>query len=292
MNCRDFQEMIDSYLSDELLTETNHDVLRHLEDCADCRKVIEARREVRSHLKSAVINAPQYQIGKNFTHNLQTQLKFEAQKMQEAQVTSSFGFGSWIAAAAGLLVVFTLGFFLLGNNSVNNEKSSVAKEIYTTTQVPANDLINIAFGDHQFCAVGHDHNAPVKFVATPAKYENIEETAMPELKNVLANCSLKEVHTCEYRGTKFAHLIVTKDNKILSVMLTDKDQAEKLGESIDFYSSSKYQMARFDINETAVFVVSEFNKQLNSQVADALYSPIQKHLGSQNTFQTALLTRR
>ncbi len=293
MNCRDFQEMIDSYLSDELLTETNHDVLRHLEDCGNCRKVIEARREVRSRLKSAVINAPQYQIGKNFTHNLQTQLKFEALKMQNMESKPHFGFGSWIAAAAGLLVVFTLGFFLLGNiNSGNNEKSLIAEEIYTTKQVPASDLINIAFGDHQFCAVGHDHNAPVKFVATPAKYEKIEQEAIPELKNVLANCILKEAHTCEYRETRFTHLIITKDNKTLSVMLTDKDKAEKLGKDIDFYSSSKYQMARFDVDNTAVFVVSDFNKQLNSQVADALYSPIAKHLAKQNTFETALLTYR
>ncbi len=288
MNCRDFREIIDSYLSDELLTETNHDVLRHLEDCADCRKVIEVRREVRSRLKSAVINAPQYQIGKNFTHNLNTHLKFEALKMQDSETTSYFGFGSWIAVAAGLILTFTLGFFLL--NSFNNDQTAVvAEEIYTTNEFPENNLVNIAFGDHQFCAVKHDSKASVKFVATPAKFENIEQIAMPQIQNILRDYKLKEFHSCQYRNTDFTHLVVEKDNKILSVMMTDKNKAGKFNKDMNFSSSAKYQMARFDIDNTAVFVISDLNQQINTQVAKALYDPLRRHLAGEKTFQTAML---
>ena len=40
MRCEDFREIADSFLSDELLVETNHEVVRHLEDCEDLPKRI------------------------------------------------------------------------------------------------------------------------------------------------------------------------------------------------------------------------------------------------------------
>lgn len=292
MNCRDFQEIIDSYLSDELLTETNHDVLRHMEDCANCRNVIEARRAVRSHLKSAVINAPQYQISKNFAHNLQTRIRYEALENNQSKSIFRFGFGSWAAVAAGLVLVFTFGFILLNNFGGSNEPAMASGNIYNdiyATELPPNNLINVAFGDHQFCAIKYDKREPVKWAETPVKYENIELVAVPELKNVLADFKLKGSHTCEYKGTKFTHLVLKNGKEVVSVMMTDKKQAEKLGENIAYYSSKKYQMARFDVKDTAVFVVSDLNKQINSQAARALYNPLRKHLANDNTIQTALL---
>ena len=47
MNCRDVREVADSFLGEELLTETNHEILRHLENCPTCRTEIDARRRLR-----------------------------------------------------------------------------------------------------------------------------------------------------------------------------------------------------------------------------------------------------
>ena len=290
MNCQDFRELIDSYLSDELLTETNHDVLRHLEDCTDCRNVIKARREVRDHLRSAVINSPQYQIGKNFTHNLRTQLKYEALQHREVKSIPQFGFKSWIAVAAGLILVFTFGFILLNNFGNTSEPVVAEKNSHLTDKVPVNHLINVAFGDHLFCGIKQGSEEPIKFARTPAKYEKVEQVVMPELENVLVGCKLKEAHTCIYKNTKFTHLIVEKNNEILSVLLTDETKADKLGEKIAYYSSKDYQMARFDVNDTAVFVISDLNKQKNSQIAQALYNPLRKYLTDARNMQTAELS--
>lgn len=68
MKCQDFREIIDSYLCDELLTETNHNILRHLEECADCRSVIETRRLLRSKIKGAVLNSPEFQVREVFCY--------------------------------------------------------------------------------------------------------------------------------------------------------------------------------------------------------------------------------
>ncbi len=290
MNCRDFREIIDSYLSDELLTETNHDVLRHLEDCEKCRNVIKARRAVRDHLKSAVVNSPQYQIGKNFTHNLRTQLKYETLQNQEINSTPQFGFKSWIAVAAGLILVFTFGFILV-NDLGNTGESVIADNNHLTNEVPLNHVVNTAFGDHLFCGIKHGSVEPIKFVQTPAKYENVGQVAMLPIEKVLKRYKLKEAHTCVYNETQFTHLLVEKDNEVLSVMLTDENKADKLGEDIAYYSSNKYQMARFDVKNTAVFVISDLNKQTNSQVAQALYDPLRKYLNdNRKPLQTAVLS--
>jgi putative zinc finger protein len=54
MNCRDVRELADSFLSEELLTETNHDILRHVESCVSCRNEIATRRQLRAGTQGCV----------------------------------------------------------------------------------------------------------------------------------------------------------------------------------------------------------------------------------------------
>ena len=37
MHCRDVRELADSFLTGQLLVETNHEVVKHLETCPECR---------------------------------------------------------------------------------------------------------------------------------------------------------------------------------------------------------------------------------------------------------------
>ena len=52
--CEKTRRYMDAYLSNELLVETTHDVLRHLESCPACTAELEARTRLRSRLKAAV----------------------------------------------------------------------------------------------------------------------------------------------------------------------------------------------------------------------------------------------
>ena len=55
MQCRDVRELADSFLSEQLLVETNHELLRHLETCPDCRADIAGRRALRDGLRAAFV---------------------------------------------------------------------------------------------------------------------------------------------------------------------------------------------------------------------------------------------
>src|SRR6188768_3643006 len=74
MQCREFKEIADSYLSNELTIETNHGIIAHLEQCADCRQDLKARRELRGKLREAFIKAPENQLQSQFADRLSTQL--------------------------------------------------------------------------------------------------------------------------------------------------------------------------------------------------------------------------
>ena len=78
MQCREFEEIVDSYLKDELSVETNHDLLKHLEACAACRTELAARRETRAQLRLAFDAAPEFQLRPEFTFQLRNHLKAEA----------------------------------------------------------------------------------------------------------------------------------------------------------------------------------------------------------------------
>ena len=75
MTCRDVREWADSFLCEELLTETNHDILRHLDGCPSCRTDIDARRRLRGALYvPAFHRAPDLQPSSDFADRLRARL--------------------------------------------------------------------------------------------------------------------------------------------------------------------------------------------------------------------------
>ena len=53
-DCARIRVYLESFLNDELLVETTHDVLRHLEDCFDCVELLSERQRVKAVLQAAV----------------------------------------------------------------------------------------------------------------------------------------------------------------------------------------------------------------------------------------------
>ena len=52
--CEKTRRYMDAYLSNELLVETTHDLLQHLESCPECTAELATRTRLRSRLKTAV----------------------------------------------------------------------------------------------------------------------------------------------------------------------------------------------------------------------------------------------
>lgn len=75
MQCHEFREIACAFLDDELLIETNHDVIRHTEMCAGCRRELAAQRSLRLKLRAAIKRAPEVQMSDEFVESLRAQLQ-------------------------------------------------------------------------------------------------------------------------------------------------------------------------------------------------------------------------
>ena len=100
MPCREFRELIDSYLAEEFLIETNHEMIRHLEGCAACRGELDGRRQLRARLQSAFINAEGLRVRPEFIRTLAAALRGPALRQSAGWARPS----RWWALAAGLLI--------------------------------------------------------------------------------------------------------------------------------------------------------------------------------------------
>ena len=299
MKCQDFREIIDSYLSDELLTETNHGILSHMEECANCRYEIAARREIRGRLKAAVINDPAYLIDSGFVLKLEATLKRKHDLRSGNRPVLWLQDNSWIAAAASLLIALTLGFVILnqfgekGPEAAQNKGPEVTQEAqYTISDLRPNHIINIALGDHEHCAIRHYvGEAPISLSKASENYRDLDKIVVPSLKRVLSGYELTEAHECKYKNTKFAHIVFSNRGKTLSVLVTDlKNSDDRKIHEILNRSSLQYQIAHFNTDKQAIFVVSNLSKANNNKVTQALYVPLRKHFGSDRQFQAAFLT--
>ena len=52
--CKKIEALLDSYLDNELLVETTHEVLKHIRECLNCSEALGVRERVKSILQTAV----------------------------------------------------------------------------------------------------------------------------------------------------------------------------------------------------------------------------------------------
>src|SRR6185437_7169429 len=101
MECRDVRELADSFLAEELLTETSHELLRHLDTCPVCRADLDARRTVREGVQRAFQRAPGLAPSPEFVSQLRGKLQ-DASGKGAARRHAMFR-GWWALAATVLL---------------------------------------------------------------------------------------------------------------------------------------------------------------------------------------------
>lgn len=262
MHCRDFRELADSYLSDELLVETNHDVLRHLETCAGCRRELTARRELRNKLRAGFENAPDLQPSQEFTARLTAELR------AASLIQTGFPAGRYLAIAASLLIVAALGFIIMQR---------------WRGQTPVT-LTASAVGDHRDCALTHRleeksidlEDAGRKY---DSAYNNLVSAVMADGK-LPAGVELVAAHSCVFKGRRFGHVILRYEGQLVSVLVTNigSQNSTSVNEAVSETQMDGFQLARFDTSRHAVYVVSGLSNAENLSIARAIESSVSKHI--------------
>lgn len=295
MLCRDFREIADSYLSDELLVETNHDVIRHLETCPDCRVELAARRALRRRLREGFQHAPDLQMSDEFATRLSAQVR------NVALHGSRFSAGlraAYIAIAASLVIAAALGFrvayqrwhsqtppyFTSGED--RNEKTDRERDGKRPDSLNA-ALTESAIGDHRDCALNHRlEEKPISLDEAGRKYDrayiNLASAVMSN-GSLPGGVELVEGHSCIFKGQRFGHVILKYRGQLVSVLVfsvEEKDQGVPMRteELLATAQSDGYYLAHFETERHAVYVVSGLSDTENLSIARAIAPSVSRHI--------------
>lgn len=281
MICKNFLEIADSYLSDELLVETNHEVFRHLENCEDCRNELVVRRELRSQLRSAVINSPESKINQVFAVELRAALRKDA--LQENGSTAFwrevFSLKFLAATATVLLIALFVGLSPLSTGNQSDTALSLSPKNAVTNETLDSMWREISFkaiGDHEHCALENfDLWNKEKAENSPEKIkfrENILNRVSQEFSGEL---ELIHVHDCIYQDRVFKHAVLRVGGRVVSVLLTDKNKTGEADSSITTQKQTGFQVASFAASDEAVFVISDMTEAENLSLARSLSNVMQ-----------------
>jgi hypothetical protein len=273
--CKKIRSFLDSYINDELLVETNHEVLKHLETCKACATELDSLMRVKGALQTAVRQevAP---IG--LQHRIQREIR-------KQRPNPPYQWRTWMLTAAAMLL-FTVGSWglLQAIKSPEAPADGIAK-------LQDAQVLNIGLGDHIHCAIDSQ---------LADKHFTDEEMGMKLGPEFIALVSLvkdqvpggyKVVvgHRCTFNQREFVHLILKNQNQVMSLVLTKRDgeafSTAALGDIIEaggvrLHSEhlQDYQVTGFETRDYLAFVVSNLELQENRLIATNLAPAVRDYL--------------
>lgn len=273
IQCERTRGQLDAYLSNELLVETTAEVLKHLENCADCSRELDARSRVRAALRKAVAAvAP--------PEDLQQAVQ---QRLRKAQPALIWGFpkASWALAVAAMALVFVVAAATLQWRSFERGKRLVAS------------VLSLGISDHLECAI-KGHNYPD---AAPAPEQlraklGLQYAGLVQVvEEKLPGYQLLEAHICDANGSprKYVHFIARGQGTILSVILTRRDGASlptgyflkaSAPQGLELFQAQLQGMnaVGFESKEYFGYVVSDLGQDAVLQIAEGIAPPLKNAL--------------
>ena len=271
MECREVRELLDSFLSEQLLVETTHEIVRHLESCPVCRAELEARRAMRTAVRSAIRNAAELAPEPAFVDRLSARLRREAVSRQSAQAR----WATWLAAAAGVLIATSIGIVLatwMRDRAAQRHLAAVAAA---------------AAGDHLNCAVRFRlAEAPIPLEEAARRYgawyRRMSEAGGPGGGGI----DVVERHSCVFGGRRFAHVVLRYRGRIVSLLVTEDSGAAVRGNAAAgdapvvsiLEPIAGVSLASFRVPGYLAFVASDSDGDSASAVARVLAAPVARLL--------------
>jgi anti-sigma factor RsiW len=131
MNCDDSRTYLPAYLDDELDVAESLRVQKHLTECGNCRQAQDEQLALRSALRDPDMYArPSADFSKRIEAAVRRAAKEEARSHRSAWFESlRFGSLRWVPAAAVLVVMTTIGAFLVMNSGRSSHQELIASAV-------------------------------------------------------------------------------------------------------------------------------------------------------------------
>jgi len=257
MQCRDVRELADSFLTEQLLVETNHEVVRHLETCPDCRAEIAARRVMRDTLRVAFTRAEDLQPRPQFAAELTAKLN----PRQSGVLSRRSLLQSWWALAAGAVLAAGGGLFVR-DARVRSGLAALARD---------------AAGDHQNCAVKFNlAERPIPLDEAGMRYGGpYAALAAFQFSGIDAELQMVERHACVYQGRRFAHVVFRYRGAIASLLVTDG--TPPAAPELEAHDGA-LEVASLPAGRYVGFVVASLDRRQVLALAERFAQPLSTHL--------------
>jgi hypothetical protein len=255
--CGKARGYLDSYLSNELLVETNHEVLRHLEGCPKCTAELGTRARVRSGLQAAVRGTPVPE-------------GLEARVQRAVRAQSRRTVAGWYTMAVAAMVIIGLAIVSLTRTKPGQEEAILNKASGRLAV-----MLNVGLRDHLHCAVFR-------------KYDKAAVQLSPEIMDLARLVKVKlpgdfrviQGHRCTAAGREYVHLIMTRGDKVLSLLLTRKRPGESLSGGVYQEGVDRFQVVGFESHDYLVYIISDLDAQQNLQLAANIAPAVREYLAA------------
>ena len=266
--CRRVRALLDSFLNNELLIETNHEVLKHLETCKECATELEGRTRLKQRLQQAV-RKDEVPAG--------LQLKVQRQ-LREQRQQPRFNWMRWgLAAAAALVLAISVWGVFYAIKS--GELSPATQQAKLDANAP---VLNVGLGNHLHCAVDRDFaNKHFSEEEMSAKLGDFAGLVALVKAKIPAGFDVVVGHRCKFNGREFVHLILKKQEQVVSLTLTRKNgetfSVADVGDvlqaaGIDLHAArlQGYEISGFETRDYLAFVTSNLQARENIEMARTL----------------------
>jgi len=271
-DCDKTRKYLDSYISNELLVETNHEVLRHLESCPACSAELDTRTRMRARLKAAVKSQP---VPPEIPARIREQIW-----SRHSYSWLTLGRVHWAVGIAASLLVCAGIWMNNWRDRMPDLSDRPAQSAYIQrVSLSLAAVLRLGLGDHIHCSIFR------RYPKAPPPVEKMETDLGPSYKGLLpvVRATIPEGyrlimgHQCSYAGRKYIHLTFERGGGLFSLVVARKDPGESLGglpvaaesSGIPIYQSpaGRYVVAGFDAGNFLAYVVSDLGGKTNLQIA-------------------------
>src|SRR5215471_9947007 len=281
--CKRVRSYLDSYLSNELMVETNLEVLKHLEGCPDCSRILDDRARIKAQLKQVALNV---QAPEALRDRIRSDIR------RPGRFNFNLGPAWMLAAAAVIVLAIGLGIYF---RPVGQSRGSGPKPLSVIAEVNPGDvagkILKVGFDDHVFCAIDHNmankrFNSVEMSERLGPKYAGLVELAkekMPQGFEVVIG------HLCHYQSREFTHVIARREGEVVSLIVTRKNGEAFPAEGVSAVmtaaglpvheaSWNNLQVAGLETSNYLVFVISNETRKENEQIASSLMPAVRDFL--------------
>lgn len=286
--CDKTRKYLDSYIGNELLVETNHEVLRHIENCPACAAEVEARTQLRTRLRVAVKSQsvpPELQV------RIREQIRSSRSSSWFVSGWFATGWPRWAVAMAASIVICAGVWLNYSGERMPALSDRPAQNVYIQrVSATLAAVLRVGLGDHIHCSVFR------KYPQNPPPVEKMEADLGPSYKGLLpvVRAAVPDgyrvimAHQCSYAGRKFIHLTLEKGGDLLSLVIARRNAGESLAglhpaselSGLPIYQSAaqRYQVAGFEAGNFLAYVVSDTKGKANLQIAVSLAPGVREFL--------------